>query len=81
MATLRNTAVEMEEWPGATLLRSAHDKHVADARGQGQPGHSSREENTDYDRYELRTLQRIVRACGGQLAITREPEPLNHRAV
>lgn len=29
----------------------------------------SRYENAEYDRYELRTLQRIVRACGGQLDI------------
>jgi len=30
----------------------------------------SRYENADYDRYELRTLQRIVRACGGRMAIS-----------
>ena len=30
----------------------------------------SRYENADYDRYELRTLRRIVSACGGQLRIT-----------
>lgn len=29
----------------------------------------SRYENAEYDRYELRTLQRIVRACGGRLDI------------
>ena len=29
----------------------------------------SRYENADYDRYELQTLQRIVRACGGRMAI------------
>ena len=41
----------------------------------------SRYENADYDRYELRTLQRIVRACGGRLDITLEPGPRNHRAA
>ena len=29
----------------------------------------SRYENAEYDRYELRTLQRIVGACGGRLDI------------
>ncbi len=37
----------------------------------------SRYENAEYDRYELRTLQRIVRACGGRLNITLEPGPKN----
>lgn len=41
----------------------------------------SRYENADYDRYELRTLQRIVRACGGRLDITFESRPRNHRAA
>ena len=41
----------------------------------------SRYENADYDRYELRTLQRIVRACGGRLDITFESGPRNHRAA
>ncbi|HEX5647561.1 MAG TPA: helix-turn-helix transcriptional regulator [Nitrospira sp.] len=35
----------------------------------------SRYENAAYDRYELRTLQRIVRACGGRLDIILEPGP------
>ena len=30
----------------------------------------SRYENGEYDRYELRTLQKIVAACGGKLKIT-----------
>jgi transcriptional regulator with XRE-family HTH domain len=30
----------------------------------------SRYENGEYDRYELRTLQKIVTACGGKLKIT-----------
>lgn len=41
----------------------------------------SRYENADYDRYELRTLQKIVRACGGHLAITMAPGPNTHRAA
>lgn len=41
----------------------------------------SRYENADYDRYELRTLQKIVRACGGRLEISLEPGPNSHRAA
>jgi HTH-type transcriptional regulator/antitoxin HipB len=41
----------------------------------------SRYENAEYDRYELRTLQRIVRACGGRLDIILEPGPKTHRAA
>jgi DNA-binding XRE family transcriptional regulator len=41
----------------------------------------SRYENADYDRYELRTLQRIVRACGGQLDLIFTPGPHSHRAA
>lgn len=41
----------------------------------------SRYENAAYDRYELRTLQRIVRACGGRLGIILEPGPKAHRAA
>ena len=40
----------------------------------------SRYENADYDRYELRTLRKIVRACGGRLDITLAPGPRNNRA-
>jgi DNA-binding XRE family transcriptional regulator len=41
----------------------------------------SRYENAEYDRYELRTLQRIVRACGGRLDIILEAGPNTHRAA
>ena len=41
----------------------------------------SRYENAEYDRYELRTLQRIVHACGGRLDIILEPGPKTHRAA
>jgi predicted transcriptional regulator len=41
----------------------------------------SRYENAEYDRYELRTLQRIVLACGGRLDIVLEPGPKTHRAA
>jgi DNA-binding XRE family transcriptional regulator len=41
----------------------------------------SRYENAEYDRYELRTLQRIVRACGGRLDIILAPGPNTHRAA
>ncbi len=32
----------------------------------------SRYENTEYDRYEIQTLRKIVEACGGQLKIMME---------
>lgn len=41
----------------------------------------SRYENAEYDRYELRTLQRIVRACNGGLVITLTPGLNTHRAA
>ena len=41
----------------------------------------SRYENAEYDRYELRTLQKIVRACGGHLDIIMSPGPNTHRAA
>ncbi|MEQ1794455.1 MAG: helix-turn-helix transcriptional regulator [Nitrospira sp.] len=41
----------------------------------------SRYENAEYDRYELRTLQKIVRACGGRLELTVEPGPNKHHAA
>jgi len=42
---------------------------------------TSRYENADYDRYELRTLQRIARACGGRMDIVLEPGPNTHHAA
>jgi len=41
----------------------------------------SRYENAAYDRYELQTLQRIVRACGGRMDIVLEPGPNTHRTA
>ena len=41
----------------------------------------SRYENADYDRYELRTLEKIVRACGGRLDINVLSAPKGHRAA
>ncbi len=41
----------------------------------------SRYENADYDRYEIRTLQKIVQACGGHLEIVLEAGPKTHRAA
>jgi ribosome-binding protein aMBF1 (putative translation factor) len=41
----------------------------------------SRYENADYDRYELRTLQRIVRACGERLDISLSSGRKSHRAT
>ncbi|MDF0674189.1 MAG: helix-turn-helix transcriptional regulator [Nitrospira sp.] len=41
----------------------------------------SRYENAEYDRYELRTLQKIVRACGGRMEISLEAGPNTHRAA
>ncbi len=38
----------------------------------------SRYENADYDRYELRTLQRIVSACRGRLNLSFTHEPNTH---
>lgn len=40
----------------------------------------SRYENADYDRYELRTLKKIVDACGGQLKLVFEG-PEDHGRV
>ena len=34
----------------------------------------SRYENANYDRYELRTLRKIVEACGGRLRIVMETD-------
>ena len=33
----------------------------------------SRYENAEYDRYEIKTLRRIVEACGGKFQIMMEP--------
>lgn len=33
----------------------------------------SRYENAEYDRYEIKTLRRIVEACGGKFHIMMEP--------
>ncbi len=41
----------------------------------------SRYENAEYDRYELRTLQKIVDACDGRLDITMQPNPNTQRAA
>jgi len=41
----------------------------------------SRYEDADYDRYELRTLQEIVRACGGRLGISLKSGTKSHRAA
>jgi DNA-binding XRE family transcriptional regulator len=41
----------------------------------------SRYENADYDRYEIRTLQKIVHACGGHLEVVLETGPKTHRAA
>lgn len=41
----------------------------------------SRYENSDYDRYELRTLQRIARACGGRMVISFASGPRTDRAA
>jgi ribosome-binding protein aMBF1 (putative translation factor) len=41
----------------------------------------SRYENAEYDRYELRTLRKIVRACGGHLEILMEPGQKPNRAA
>jgi ribosome-binding protein aMBF1 (putative translation factor) len=34
----------------------------------------SRYENAEYDRYEIKTLRKIVEACGGKLQIRVEPQ-------
>jgi|SRR5712692_214348 len=41
----------------------------------------SRYENAEYDRYELRTLRRIAKACGGKLQLTLEPGTKRSRAA
>jgi len=41
----------------------------------------SRYENAEYDRYELRTLQKIVRACGGRLELKLQAGSSSNRAA
>ncbi len=41
----------------------------------------SRYENAEYNRYELRTLQKIVDACGGRLDLTLEAKHNRNRAA
>lgn len=45
------------------------------------PSAISRYESAEYDRYEIRTLQKIVRACDGWLDITMKANPKSHRAA
>ncbi len=41
----------------------------------------SRYENAEYDRYELRTLHRIIEACGGRLYVKMELRGEDDRAA
>ena len=70
---------------GEQLSRLRQEAGLTQAQVAKQTGTTasaiSRYENAEYDRYELRTLQRIVRACGGRLDITLEPGPKTHRAA
>ena len=54
--------------------------HVAKHTGSSASA-ISRYENSGDDRYEFRTLPKIVRACGGWLEISLEPGPKTHRAA
>lgn len=58
---------------GEQLLKIRLDAGLTQAEVAKRAGTTasaiSRYENAEYDRYELKTLQRIVTACGGQLEI------------
>jgi DNA-binding XRE family transcriptional regulator len=41
----------------------------------------SRYENAEYDRYEIKTLRRIVEACGGKFQIMMEPPQRTNEAA
>jgi DNA-binding XRE family transcriptional regulator len=70
---------------GEQLTRLRREARLTQAQVAQRAGTTasaiSRYENAAYDRYELRTLQRIVRACGGRLGIILEPVPKPHRAA
>jgi DNA-binding XRE family transcriptional regulator len=70
---------------GEQLTRLRREARLTQAQVAQRAGTTasaiSRYENADYDRYELRTLQRIVRACGGRLDIVLEPGPKAHHAA
>ena len=63
-----------------TILRTeAHLTQAAVAKKVGTTASAiSRYESAEYDRYELRTLQKIVRACGGIMHIVMEPASQKH---
>ena len=70
---------------GEQLSRLRQDARLTQAQLATRIGSTasaiSRYENAEYDRYELRTLQKIVRACGGHLDIIMSPGPNTHRAA
>ena len=70
---------------GEQLTRLRRDAGLTKAQVAQRAGTTasaiSRYENADYDRYELRTLQRIVRACEGRMDIILEPGPSTHHAA
>lgn len=58
----------------ARLRNLAHLTQAAVAEKVGTTASAiSRYENADYDRYELKTLQKIVTACGGIMHVVVEP--------
>lgn len=58
----------------ARLRKYAHLTQSAVAEKVGTTTSAiSRYESADYDRYELRTLQKIVSACGGIMHIVMQP--------
>ncbi len=58
----------------AALRQSANMTQAAVAKKVGTTASAiSRYENSEYDRYELQTLRKIVEACGGRINIIVAP--------
>jgi predicted transcriptional regulator len=58
----------------AALRQSANMTQAAVAKKVGTTASAiSRYENSEYDRYELQTLRKIVEACGGRIDIIVAP--------
>ena len=58
----------------AALRQSANMTQAAVAKKVGTTASAiSRYENSEYDRYELQTLRKIVEACGGRIHIIVAP--------
>lgn len=62
---------------GEQLAEIRHAAHLTQQEVAKRVGTTasaiSRYESASYDRYELRTLQKIVKACGGKIKLLLEP--------